>query len=165
MQYVMLFFYRQKNVAVLGNGEYAVSEATELLPIAKTVTILTNGKDPIEMRSGNVKCNVKEIEEFRGGETIQEVRFKDNSIMEVDGVFIAEGIASSVDLARKIGVQVKEDTIVVDGEMQTTLPGLYAAGDCTGGLLQISKAVYEGAQAGLSAIKYIRTQSNTEKDK
>ena len=42
--------------------------------------------------------------------------------------------------------------------MATNVPGLYACGDCTGGLLQISKAVYEGAKAGLSAIKYLRKE-------
>ena len=46
--------------------------------------------------------------------------------------------------------------IVVDEKMQTTVPGLYAAGDCTGGLLQMAKAVYEGAQAGTEAAKALR---------
>ena len=41
--------------------------------------------------------------------------------------------------------------------METTIPGLYAAGDCTGGLLQVAKAVYEGAQAGINAGKYVRS--------
>ena len=45
---------------------------------------------------------------------------------------------------------------VVDEKMQTTVPGLYAAGDCTGGLLQVAKAVYEGAQAGTEAAKALR---------
>ena len=40
--------------------------------------------------------------------------------------------------------------------METTIPGLFAAGDCTGGLLQVSKAVYEGSMAGISAGKYVR---------
>jgi len=40
--------------------------------------------------------------------------------------------------------------------MATNIPGLYAAGDCTGGLLQISKAVYEGALAGTEIIKFLR---------
>ena len=40
--------------------------------------------------------------------------------------------------------------------VETTIPGLYAAGDCTGGLLQVAKAVYEGAQAGINAGKYVR---------
>ena len=46
--------------------------------------------------------------------------------------------------------------IVVDDKMQTTVPGLYAAGDCTGGLLQVAKAVYEGALAGTEAAKALR---------
>ena len=46
--------------------------------------------------------------------------------------------------------------IVVDEKMQTTVPGLYAAGDCTGGLLQVAKAVYEGAQAATEAVKALR---------
>ena len=37
--------------------------------------------------------------------------------------------------------------------METTVPSLFACGDCTGGLLQISKAVYEGAKAGLAVLK------------
>ena len=41
--------------------------------------------------------------------------------------------------------------------VETTIPGLYAAGDCTGGLLQVAKAVYEGAQAGINAGKYVRS--------
>ena len=40
--------------------------------------------------------------------------------------------------------------------MATNVPGLYAAGDCTGGLLQISKAVYEGAKAGIAMVKALR---------
>ena len=45
----------------------------------------------------------------------------------------------------------------VNENMETTIPGLYAAGDCTGGLLQVAKAVYEGAQAGINAGKYVRS--------
>ena len=40
--------------------------------------------------------------------------------------------------------------------METTIKGLYACGDCTGGLYQISKAVYEGTKAGLQAIKFCK---------
>ena len=40
--------------------------------------------------------------------------------------------------------------------METNIPGIYACGNITGGLLQIAKAVYEGAEAGLSAVSYIR---------
>ena len=67
---------------------------------------------------------------------------------------MAEGIATSIDLARKIGAVIEENNnIKVDENMETTVKGLYACGDCTGGILQISKAVYEGTKAGLSIIK------------
>ena len=152
------FFYKQKDVAVLGDGDYALSEAFELLPIAKSVTILTNGSKPIETRSTDIKFNPKVIREFRGDNTINEVEFKDNTTLPVAGVFIAEGFATSIDLARKIGAQTIGNQIKIDENMQTTVPGLFAAGDCTGGLLQISKAVYEGTKAGLSAVNYVRIQ-------
>ena len=46
-------FYRNKDVAVLGNGEYAIGEIEELLPVAKSVTMLTDGKEYVENRSNN----------------------------------------------------------------------------------------------------------------
>jgi len=48
------------------------------------------------------------------------------------------------------------DKIIVGAQMETNVLGVYAAGDCTGGLLQIAKAVYEGAVAGLSAVRDLR---------
>ena len=63
------------------------------------------------------------------------------------------GTASSSDLARKIGARIENNNIIVNKNMETTVPGLFACGDCTGGLLQISKAVYEGAKAGLAVLK------------
>ena len=40
--------------------------------------------------------------------------------------------------------------------METNIKGIYACGDCTGGLLQVSKAVYEGAKAGLAVIDFLK---------
>jgi thioredoxin reductase (NADPH) len=59
-------------------------------------------------------------------------------------------------LALKAGAAFDQGKLVLDGDLQTTLPGLYAAGDCTGGILQVSVAVGEGARAALAAIKYLR---------
>lgn len=66
------------------------------------------------------------------------------------------GTASSTDFARKLGAITQNNIIKVDENMATNIPGLYACGDCTGGLLQISKAVYEGAVSGLACGKYLR---------
>ncbi len=153
------FFYRNKDVSVLGSGDYALEEAKTLLPVAKTVSILTNGEELIENRSVNYNdfiINENEIEEIRGDNKIDIIQFKDGNHIKTDGLFIAIGTASSTDLARKIGAIIKDGNIIVNKNMETNVPGLYACGDCTGGLLQISKAVYEGAVAGITAIKYLR---------
>lgn len=150
------FFYRNKNVAIIGNGDYAISEAMELQNIVKSVKILTNGQEIPEYRADNVEIVEKEIKEVRGENRIEEIRFKDNSNMKIDGVFIAEGVAGSTEFAKKLGAKIDKDKIVVNENMETTIKGLYACGDCTGGLYQISKAVYEGTKAGLQTIKMIK---------
>ena len=147
------FFYKGKDVAVLGNGNYAIHEMEQLKPVAKSVTILTNGEPMIENRSVDVEVNNNKIREFRGDGKIQEVEFENNTKKPVSGVFVALGTASSSDLARKIGARTENNRIVVNERMETTVPGLFACGDCTGGLLQISKAGYEGAVAGLEVLK------------
>ncbi len=76
--------------------------------------------------------------------------------MNIDGIFIAEGVAGSAEFAKKMGAFIKQNKIIVNENMETNIKGLYACGDCTGGILQISKAVYEGTVAGLQAIKYLK---------
>ena len=148
------FFYRNKDVAVIGNGNYAIHEAKQLKPVAKSVTILTDGKEMIQNRdAASFEVEETPIREFRGTNSIEEVEFENNDTKKIDGVFVAIGTASSADLAKKIGAVVKNNNIVVDNNMETTVKGLYACGDCTGGLLQVNKAVYEGAQAAMSIIK------------
>lgn len=147
------FFYKGKDVAVLGDGNYAIHEFETLKPIASSVTILTNGNTMIENRDSSIEVNSKKIREFRGDTKLEEVEFEDNTIQNLNGVFIAMGTASSSDLARKIGARIENNNIIVNENMETTVPGLFACGDCTGGLLQISKAVYEGAKAGLAVLK------------
>ena len=151
-------FYKNKNVAVLGNGDYAIGEIQELLPHVKNITMITNGKEPIEYRSEKVDINTKKIKEFRGNKKIEEIEFEDNTKQSIDGIFIAQGVASSVDFAKKLGAKVEKNYIVVNENMETTVPNIYACGDCTGGILQISKAVYEGTKAGMEIIKKLKSK-------
>ncbi len=147
------FFYRNRSVAVLGSGYYAIAETNELINIADNITILTNGKKAPEFRADNVKVDTKEIEEIEGTDKVEEVRFKDGTTIKTDGIFVAEGVAGSSEFAKKLGIITQKDKIVVNENMETNVKGIYACGDCTGGLLQVSKAVYEGAKAGLEVIK------------
>ena len=150
------FFFRNRSVSVIGSGNYAVSETNELINIANNVTILTNGEKAPEIRANNVNIDTKEIDEIVGESRVEGVKFKDGSEISTDGIFIAQGVAGSADFAKKLGIITNKDNIVVNSDMETNIKGIFACGDCTGGLLQVSKAVYEGAKAGLQAIKYIR---------
>ena len=151
-------FYRGKNVAVLGNGPYAIQEINELLPIAESVTLLTNGNEVLDNISKNIIMNKKKIKRFVGNKKIEEIQFEDGTTQKIDGVFIAEGVASSVDFAKKIGARVEKNYIIVNDKMETNVPNIYACGDCTGGILQISKAVYQGTVAGLEVINKLKCQ-------
>ena len=153
------FFFKNKNVAVLGSKEYAIHEAEQLKNVTKNVRILTNGEPIIENRSGEFQINATPIREFRGKERLEKIEYEDGTNEKVDGVFIAIGIASSSELAKKVGALVDENNnIIVNKDMQTNVYGLFACGDCTGGTLQIAKCVYEGMQAALSAIKQIKEE-------
>ena len=147
------FFYRNKNVAIIGNGKFAVNEAEELSHVVNKVSILTNGLD---MPESDFEVNTKRINSINGKEKVTDIEFEDGSKIEVDGVFIALGKAGASDFAKTLGILQDEDKIKINEKMETNVPGIYACGNVTGGLLQVCKAVYEGAEAGLSAVNYIR---------
>jgi thioredoxin reductase (NADPH) len=154
------FFYRQKKVAVLGSAEYALHEVSELLPVVSSVTLLTNGNPTSATFPDNVTVEKRQIAELLGEGTFQGVRYEDGTEEAFDGLFVALGSASASDLARKAGAAFEGANPVLGPDFQTTVPGLFAAGDCTGGTLQVSVAVGEGAMAGLAAIKYLREKRN-----
>ena len=150
------FFFCYINVAVLGNGEYALHEAMILAETSKSVTILSNGSDVNIEVPENIGIIKKKIISINGENTVQSVTFDDGDVLETSGIFVALGVAGSVDLARKIGIEVSENKIVVNEDMQTNIPFIFAAGDCTGGVMQVSKAVADGARAGLAMINFLK---------
>lgn len=155
------FFYKNKEVCVIGSGNYAISETNDLINIAKHVTILTNGQVAPEIRAENVSINTKKIKEIKGEERVKNIEFEDGTESHsIDGIFVAQGVAGSLEFAKKLGVIIKNNAISVNEKMETNVKGLYACGDCTGGLLQVSKAVYEGTIAGLESIKYVKKHAN-----
>ena len=152
------FFYRGKAAAVLGQGEYALEEARVLLPVAGSVTLLTNGSEAPAQLPDGLAVDTRPVAAIEGGDKVAQVAFAAGDPLAVDGVFIAYGTAGSSDFARKLGAQLDGNKIQADGAMATAVPGLFAAGDCTGGLLQVAKAVSDGAQAALSAMRFVRQQ-------
>lgn len=154
------FFYRNKDVAVLGSGNYAIHEAEILKPVAKSVTLLTNSEKLVENRDIDLNVNEKKVREVRGFEKVDEIVFEDDTAQNINGIFVAIGTASTNDLARKIGARVENNKIIVNDNLETTVPNLYACGDCTGGILQISKATYEGTKVGLEIVNKLKNKNN-----
>lgn len=147
------FFYRKKNVVVIGNGKFAVSEAKDLENVVGNVKILTNGENMATDTYFEVVN--KKISKIVGDEKVKFIEFTDGTTLETDGVFVALGEAGGSDFAKKLGVVLDKDNIKVDENMATNINGLYSCGNTNGGLLQVCKAVHEGAVAGLSAVNYL----------
>lgn len=102
------FFYRNKNITIIGEGNYAISEVNELIHIVDNITILTNGRKAPEFRADNVKIETKEIEAINGDKKVEEIEFKDGTRLKTDGVFVAQGIADSMDFAKKLGIMTRK---------------------------------------------------------
>lgn len=152
------FFYRGKEVAVLGNEDYAVHEMSQILPIVKSAVLLTNGQELKTEVPEGVQVIREPLRSVDGTERVEGITFEDGSRIAAEGLFVALGSAGAMELARKAGAFTEGQNIKVNDRMETNIPGLYAAGDCIGGLLQISTAVGEGAQAAMSMIPFVRRQ-------
>lgn len=152
------FFYRKKKVAVLGAGEFAKHELETLAAVASHAVLLTNGE-----KTGFTSSDVidKRITRFFGGaagsDHIGGAEFDDGSRVEFDGLFVAVGVMGAADIAKSMGVMTDASgSIAVDGRGMTNIPGLYAAGDCTAGIRQISKAACDGMICAMDAIKELK---------
>lgn len=159
------FFYRGLKVGILGNKDFALHEAEELLPFTKDITIFTNGQN-IEFNrdaaeANNFRIVDKTIKSLEGEDLLEYISFEEGTEEKLDGLFIANESASSIDFARKLGVMTEGNSIVTDRDQKTNIDGLYAAGDCTGGFKQISTAVGQGAVAARKIIEFVRGKSGT----
>lgn len=157
------YFFKNRKILVAGEGNYAAKQALELLAYSPTVTICTLGKQAAmndEFAASISKAGIpvihKNITALMGDTRLTGVELDTGEVLEAEGLFLAVGEASSVDFARNLGMFTNGDFIEVDGEQKTNVPGIFAAGDCTGNFLQISVAVGEGARAAKSAIEHVK---------
>lgn len=131
--------YRGRPVAVLGYSDSARREADFLREIGCSVTYFHRPKE----------CRIE-------GDTQVKAVVCDGERTAVDGVFLLRPTVAPTDLFP--GLAVDNGYVSVDRRMATNLPGLFAAGDCTGGPLQVAKAVGEGLIAGQSAAAWAVAQ-------
>ncbi len=159
------FFFKNRKVMVAGEGIFAANQALELKEYTPRVKVCTLGKEASitedfmsRLAAAEVEIVNKKISRLAGEPGLKKIIYSDGSEEDTDGLFIAMGDASSLDFAFTLGVFTEGIFIQADREGRTNVPGVFAAGDCTGGFLQISKAVGEGAVAAKSAIDYVRGQ-------
>ncbi len=152
------FFFRNRAVGVLGSGEYALNEVNELKNITENITVFTNGDELTVEFPESVNVITEKIAELKGEMLLNSVVLENGEEIALNGLFIAYKTAGSTALAKKVGAMTDGNKITVNENMETNIKGLYAAGDCTGGLLQIAKAVYEGAKAGTQMAKFLKTK-------
>ena len=140
--------YRGKSVAVIAQGPEAVPEANFLATVCGSVTFF--GK-PDEALSDGIIVSDRAPEEILGDDRVSALRASGEAL-PFDGVFIfREAMALSALLP---GLEMDGAFIRVDRAMRTSVPGVFAAGDCTGLPLQVAKAVGEGCIAGLNAAEH-----------
>ncbi len=155
------FFYRNKKVGVLGYTDYAIHEAIDLSVFTKDITLYTNNtplnvSENLKESLDKFKINTSKIKELQGQDRIEEIVFDDGSKESIEGLFIAYGSASSSSFALKMGIATEGKSIIVNDKMETNIPGLFAAGDCTGVFKQVAVAVGQGALASRQMNDYIR---------
>ncbi|MGQ9731805.1 MAG: thioredoxin-disulfide reductase [Candidatus Zipacnadales bacterium] len=164
------FFYRGKDVAVVGGGNVAIDDAIYLADVARRVTVIHRRDElraePVLQQRAFSRVNIEfawdsVVVSINGDETVESVTIKNVKTGEirnvaVEGVFVAIGFEPEVALVQHL-VETEDGHIVTDPYMRTSAPGIFAAGDIRHtALKQIATAVGDGAIAANSAYKYIQ---------
>lgn len=165
-------FFTGKEVIVVGGGNSALEEAVALTTYAEKVTIVHQFdhfqafQHAIDQAKMNPKIEFvmeSELRTFSGNGVLQEVSLEHlpsglTNSRNIDGVFIFAGyIPNTADLKGIIKLNERNE-ILVDQDMKTSLPGVFAAGDCIQKKYrQVTTAVADGTIASLSAAEYLRS--------
>lgn len=161
--------YRDKDVVVIGGGNSAVEESIFLAGIVKSLTIVTMfdlTADPIACDKLRAMNHVtiypyQDILEFTGEQKLEGVHFKstktgEENTISCDGVFEYIGLTPTTEFLKDTGLLNDYGYITVNEKMETSIPGIYGAGDCiTKNLRQVITACADGAIAAQEASHYV----------
>ncbi|HZK44290.1 MAG TPA: NAD(P)/FAD-dependent oxidoreductase [Syntrophomonadaceae bacterium] len=143
--------YRDKDVLLIGHSNEGEGEANFMAEICNKVYYL-----PLYKEIKNLDSRVEIIEgradSILGNDYVEGLKLKDGREITIDGLFILGGETAPDRLIP--GLEIIDKHIQVNRNQETNLPGVYAAGDCTGPPYQVAKSVGEGQVAGLNASKY-----------
>lgn len=145
--------YRDKEVAVIGETPEAEEDVNFLAEICSKVHYFPLYKAEIKVDPRVEVYRVKPLGVL-GDDRVDAVALPGGKL-PVAGVFVIREVAPAEQLIS--GLQIVEGSIVVNRMLETNIPGVFAAGDCTGKPYQIGKAVGEGLTAALSAVRYLDT--------
>jgi len=164
--------FANKVVAVVGGGDSGITEALSLSRIVSKVIVIellpyiTATKTLQERAFLNPKIEIKcgfKVEAIHGDEWVKALDITDmqtgeRSVLEVEGILVHVGIEPQTDYLRGSIPLNKRGQILVNGEMETEVAGIFAAGDIRhNSPCQVSTAVGDGATAALSLGKYLRS--------
>jgi len=150
-------FYKGKTAGVIGNESEAAASAELMTKYASKTYWFTKDTDVSEAmmktaEDAGAEIVRSDVISINGSGNVASVTTDDGRTVELDGVFIELGGRSSADLAMDLGIVPDvSGTVAVDKECRTSVPGVFACGDVTGRPWQVSKAVGQGAVAGLNA--------------
>ncbi|NPV41885.1 MAG: thioredoxin-disulfide reductase [Anaerolineae bacterium] len=167
------WFFKDKDVAVVGGGDSALEEAIFLTRYAKTVTIIHRRE---ELRAGallqkRAKTNPKikfiwnsVVEEIRGDQgvsslLIQNVQDGGKSELPVNGIFIFIGHSPNTQLFTNQLKMDDKNYIIADAHMNTSVAGVFAAGEvCDAFFRQVITSAGMGAAAAISATRFLESE-------
>ena len=142
--------YRGKPVAVVGRAPDAPQEANYLKSLGcQVVYVAAREPQGLDREIPWVRANRLAV---KGEQTVTALE-ADGADIPCAGIFILRQAVAPTDLLPQL--ETENGAIKVDRRMATNVDGVFAAGDCTGGPLQVAKAVGEGHTAGLSACEYL----------
>jgi thioredoxin reductase (NADPH) len=171
-------FFTDKEIVVVGGGNSALEEAVSLTKYASKVTVVHQFdhfqafEHAIEEATNHPKINFimeSTIAAFHGEDNLESVdieNLKTGAItsFKTDGVFIFIGYVANTESLKEVVALNEWGEIVVNSDLETNLPGIFAAGDCIAKRYrQVTTAVGEGTIAALAASNYLHRRKQVHK--
>jgi thioredoxin reductase (NADPH) len=163
-------FFRDQVIAVVGGGNVAINDALFLTRFATKVMVI-HRRDQLratKILQDRAFANPRiefvwdtVVSSITGDKQVREIKLRNvktgrSSSVEVSGVFVAVGLRPNTDYLRNLLTLDEVGFIPVNGQMETEVPGIYAAGDIrVGSIRQVVSAAGDGATAAIAAERFI----------